>query len=97
MVADCPTRIVTNVLNQFIFNLFEEDTYIIPTRFLDIPKRVILIEAPYCMKSKAFSKLISKEFQEFTYFSCMWLFEIRSKIPHACTLMSPKSERPRVM
>ena len=44
----------------------DDHYYIIPLGFFDIPKRVVLVEIPYCPKNEEFSKRFMKKFNVFT-------------------------------
>ena len=43
-----------------------EDDYIIPPRFFDIAKSVIIIEDSFCNKDEVFSKQFMRQFHNFT-------------------------------
>ena len=59
-------RFINNVINNFQEKSDETDDYIIPPGFFDVPKKVILVDTPYCPKNKEFSKRFMKKFDVFT-------------------------------
>ena len=52
--ADYPYRFINSVINNFQKKSDGTDDYIIPPGFFDIPKKVVLVDIPYCPKIKNF-------------------------------------------
>ena len=44
----------------------ETDDCIIPPGFFDVPKKVVLVDIPYCPKNEKISKRFMKKFDVFT-------------------------------
>ena len=64
--ADYPYRFINSVINNFQEKSDGTDDYIIPPGFFDIPKKVVLVDIPYCPKNEEFSKRFMKKFDVFT-------------------------------
>ena len=64
--ADHPHKFINSVINDFQEKSDENDDYIIPSGFFDVPKKVVLVDIPYCLKNKEFSKRFMKKFDVFT-------------------------------
>ena len=64
--AGCPLRFINSVIKQFSRKSSEMDDFIIPHRLFDIPKKVVLVEIPYCPKNEASSMRFIKNFDELT-------------------------------
>ena len=53
LAADYPHKLINSVINTFIEKENEkEEEYLIPLHFFKIPKPVILIEIPFCVKNE---------------------------------------------
>ena len=76
LAANYPHRFFNSVINTFIEkeNKKEEECWI-PQNFFEIPKPVILIEIPFCVKNEIASKQFIKKFNRFTNHK----FDIRIK------------------
>ena len=55
-----------SVINNFQGKSEETDDYIILPVFLDVPKKVVLVDIPYCPKNEEFSNRFMKKFDVFT-------------------------------
>ena len=64
--ADYPYRFINGVVNNFQEKSDGTDDYIIPPGFFDIPKKVVLVDIPYCPKNEEFSKRFMKKVDAFT-------------------------------
>ena len=91
--ADYPHRSINSVINNFQETSERTDDYIIPPAFFDVPKKVVLVDIPYCPKNEEFSKYFMKKFDVLTdnkYDICIkWitkkvkqLFKLKSRNPH---------------
>ena len=91
--ADYPYRFINSVINNFQEKSDGTDDYIIPPGFFDIPKKVVLVDIPYCPKNEEFSKRFMKKFDVFTDnkydIRIKWitekvkqLFKLKSRNPH---------------
>ena len=91
--ADYPYRFINGVVNNFQEKSDGTDDYIIPPGFFDIPKKVVLVDIPYCPKNEEFSKRFMKKFDVFTDnkydIRIKWitkkvkqLFKLKSRNPH---------------
>ena len=58
--ADDPYRFINSVINNFQEKSDGTDDYIIPPGFFDIPKKVVLVDIPYCTENEEFSKRFMK-------------------------------------
>ena len=57
LAADYPHKFINSVINTFIENENKkEEEYLIPQIFFEIPKPVILIEIPFCVKNEIASR-----------------------------------------
>ena len=54
--ADYPYRFINSDINNSQEKLDGTGDYIIPPGFFDIPKKVVLVDIPYCPKNEEFSK-----------------------------------------
>ena len=45
---------ISIVINNFQEKSDENDDYIIPLGFFDVPKKVVLVDIPYCPKNEEF-------------------------------------------
>ena len=59
--ADYPYRFINSAINKFQEKSDGTDDYIIPPGFFDIPKKVVLVDIPYCLKKEEFSKRFIKK------------------------------------
>ena len=76
LAADYPHRFINSLINTFIEKENKkEEEYLIPQNFFGIPKPVILIEIPFCVKNEIASKQFIKKFNCFTSFK----FDVRIK------------------
>ena len=68
LVADYPQKLVESVIRFFENDKIDsvEDYYIIPPRFFDIAKPVIIKEVPFCTKNEVSSKEVMQTFHNFT-------------------------------
>ena len=68
LAADYPQKFVESVIRNFENDKIEsgEDDYIIPPRFFDIAKLVIIAEVPFCTKNEVSSKQFMRKFHNFT-------------------------------
>ena len=91
--ADYPHKFINSVINNFQEKSEETDNYIIPPGFFDFPKKVVLVDIPYCPKNEEFSKRFMKKFDVFTDnkydIRIKWitkkvkqLFKLKSRNPH---------------
>ena len=64
--ADYPHKFINSVIDNFQEKSEETDDYIIPPGFFDVPKKVVLVDIPYCPKNEEFSKSFMKKFDVFT-------------------------------
>ena len=91
--ADYPYRFINSVINNFQKKSDGTDDYIIPPGFFDIPKKVVLVDIPYCPKNEEFSKRFMKKVDAFTDnkydIHIKWitkkvkqLFKLKSRNPH---------------
>ena len=64
-VADYPYRFINSAINNFQEKSDGTDDHIIPPGFFDIPKKVVLVDIPYCPKNE-FSNHFMKKFNVFT-------------------------------
>ena len=91
--ADYPHKFINSIINNFQEKSEETDDDIIPPGFFDVPKKVVLVDIPYCPKNEEFSKRFMKKFDVFTdnkYDICIkWitkkvkqLFKLKSRNPH---------------
>ena len=91
--ADYPHKFINSIINNFQEKSEETDDNIIPPGFFDVPKKVVLVDIPYCPKNEEFSKRFMKKFDVFTdnkYDICIkWitkkvkqLFKLKSRNPH---------------
>ena len=58
--ADYPYRFINSVINNFQDKSDGTGDYIIPPGFFDIPKKVVLVDMPYCPENEEFSKRFMK-------------------------------------
>ena len=99
LAADYPHRFINSVINTFIEKENKkEEEYLIPQNFFEIPKPVILIEIPFCVKNQIASKQLIKKFNYFTNYKfdvrIKWLtrkmrtlFQLKDKLLHpACKI-----------
>ena len=61
--ADCRYRFINSVINNVQEKSDGNDDY---PWFFDIPKKVVLVDMPYCPKHEEFSKRFMKKFDVFT-------------------------------
>ena len=91
--AGYPYIFINSVINNCQEKSEETDDYIIPPDFFDIPKKVLLVDIPYCPKNEEFSKRFMKKFVVFTDnkydIRIKWiakkvkqLFKLKSRNPH---------------
>ena len=91
--ADYPHRFINSVINNFQEKSEETENYITPPGFFDVPKKVVLVDIPYCPKNEEFSKRFMKKFDVFTDnkydISIKWiakkfkqLFKLNCRNPH---------------
>ena len=52
LAADYPHKLINSVINTFIEKENEKEEYLSPLHFFKIPKPVILIEIPFCVKNE---------------------------------------------
>ena len=64
--ADYPHRFISSVINNFQEKSEETDDFIITPGFFDVPKKVVLVDIPYCPKNEEFLKRFMKKFDVFT-------------------------------
>ena len=97
-VADYPYRFINSVINNFHKKSDGTDDHIIPPGFFDIPKKVVLVDVPYCPKNEEFSKCFMKKFDVFTdnkydirikltTKKVKQLFKFKSRNPHPSCLI----------
>ena len=60
--ADYPYRFINSVINNFQEKSEGTDDYIILPGFFDVPKKVVLVDIPYCSKNEELSKRFVKKF-----------------------------------
>ena len=73
--ADYPHKFINSVINTFIEKENKkEEEYLIPQIFFEIPKPVILIEIPCCVKNKIAPK------QFITSFNCFSNYKLDVRI-----------------
>ena len=63
---DYPHRFINSIINSFQEKSEETDDYIIPRRFLNVSKKDVLVDIPYCPKNEEFSKRFKKKYDVFT-------------------------------
>ena len=91
--ADYPYRFINSVINNFQEKSEGTDDYIILPGFFDVPKKVVLVDIPYCPKNEEFPKHFMKKFAAFTdnnyNIRIKWitkkvkkLLKLKSKNPH---------------
>ena len=91
--ADYPHKFINSVINNFQEKSEESDDYIIPPGFFDVPKKVVLVDIPYCPLNEEFSERFMKTFDVFTDniygIRIKWitkkvkqLFKLKSRNPH---------------
>ena len=91
--ADYPHKFINSVINNFQEKSEGTDSYTIPPGFFDVPKKVVLLDIPYCPKNEEFSKRFMKKFDVFTDnkydIRIKWitkkvkqLFKLKSRNPH---------------
>ena len=91
--ADYQYRFINSVINNFQEKSDGTDDYIIPPGFFDVPKKVVLVDIPYCLKNEEFWKPFVKKFDVFTDnkydIRIKWitkkvkqLFKLKSRNPH---------------
>ena len=60
-------RFVNSVIREFTAAPANEDNeFIILPWFLEVKKKIVLVEMPYCLKNESSSKQFIKKFDEFT-------------------------------
>lgn len=67
--ANFPSRFVESAINQFqdrFTNNTDDDEFIIPPNFFDLPKPFILLEVPFCEENEKVSKSFISKFHKFT-------------------------------
>ena len=93
-----------SVINNFQGKSEETDDHVIPPVFLDVPKKVALVDIPYCPKNEEFSNRFMKKFDVFTDNKCniriTWinkkvkqLFKLKSRNPHPSCVRSHRLGR----
>ena len=60
LVANYPHRFINSFINTFIEKENKKEEYLIPQIFFKIPKPVILIDIPFCVKNEIASKQLIK-------------------------------------
>ena len=60
--ADYPFRLINNAIIKFEEKLDETFHYIILPGLFHLPKKVVLVNIPYCPKNEEFSKRFMKNF-----------------------------------
>ena len=99
LAADYPNKFINSVIKTFIEKENQkEEEYLIPQNFFEIPKPIILIEIPFCVKNEIASKQFIKKFNHFTNYKfdgrIKWLsrktrtlFQLKDKSLHpACRI-----------
>ena len=64
--ADYLHKFINSVINNFQEKSEDTDDYIISHGFFDVPKKVVLVDIPYCPKNEEFSKRFMIKFDVFT-------------------------------
>ena len=91
--ADYPGRFINIVINKFHEKPERTGNYVIPADFLDVPKKIVLVDIPYCSNNEEFSKRFMKKFNVVTDnkydIRIKWitkkvkqLFKLKSRNPH---------------
>ena len=67
LAADYSHKFINSVINTFVEKENKKvEKYLIPQNFFEMPKPVILIEMPFCVKNEIASKQFNKKFNYFT-------------------------------